>query len=213
MDSISIPIAKAIGAEAIGAEEPSLLDSLKHLHGNLCENIKLQRENYCDFCEDEYERDNTLEPIEQDPESYSNGTIKTRPILKKYAKTLCEKLDLEARIEATEELLRDTDLTPQQVKVDMKRYVAISEKKIASQQEQIDKLNDKMEQMCKAIALIASPVASSSDDDSGDSKKRGRPKKVKPITVGSGSDDMIANLVAAAHLSERKNVVEPKTAT
>lgn len=155
---IAIPI-----AEAVGAEEPSsLLESLNHSHRALCETIKLQRDNFSDFCEDDEERDNALKPIEQDPEPYSNGTIKTRPILKKYAKTLCEKLELEERMEATEESLRDTDLTPQQVKLDMKRYVAISEKKIANQQEQIERLNDKLEQLTQAIALIASPCTGGS---------------------------------------------------
>ena len=155
---IAIPIAEAVGAEALGAEEPSsLLESLNHSHRALCETIKLQRDNFSDFCEDDEERDNALKPIEQDPEPYSNGTIKTRPILKKYAKSLCEKLELEERMEATEESLRDTDLTPQQVKLDMKRYVAMSEKKIANQQEQIERLNDKLEQLTQTIALIASP--------------------------------------------------------
>ena len=155
---ITIPIAEAVGAEALCAEEPSsLLESLNHSHRALCETIKLQRDNFSDFCEDDEERDNALKPIEQDPEPYSNGTIKTRPILKKYAKSLCEKLELEERMEATEESLRDTDLTPQQVKLDMKRYVAMSEKKIANQQEQIERLNDKLEQLTQAIALIAGP--------------------------------------------------------
>ena len=101
---IAIPIAEAVGAEALGTEEPSsLLESLNHSHRALCETIKLQRDNFSDFCEDDEERDNALKPIEQDPEPYSNGTIKTRPILKKYAKSLCEKLELEERMEATEE--------------------------------------------------------------------------------------------------------------
>jgi len=154
---ISIPIAKAIGTKSACAEEPCLLDTLKHSYNELCETIKLHRENYGDFCEDEEELERSLGPIEHDPEPYSNGTIKTRPILKKYAKAMCEKLELESRIETTEEMMRDVDLTPQQVKLDMKRYVSLSEKKIASQQKQIDELNEKMSQMIQAITLIASP--------------------------------------------------------
>jgi len=154
---ISIPIAKAIGTKSACVEEPCLLDTLKHSYTELCETIKLHRENYGDFCEDEDELERSLGPIEHDPEPYSNGTIKTRPILKKYAKAMCEKLDLESRIETTEEMMRDVDLTPQQVKLDMKCYVSLSEKKIASQQKQIDELNEKMSQMIQAITLIASP--------------------------------------------------------
>jgi len=157
---ITIPIAEAVGAEVLGAEEPSsLLESLNHSHRALCETIKLHRDNFSDFCEDDEERDNALKPIEQDPEPYSNGTIKTRPILKKYAKSLCEKLELEERMEATEESLRDTDLTPQQVKLDMKRYVAMSEKKIANQQEQIERLNDKLVQLSARRQLAPQPGA------------------------------------------------------
>lgn len=155
---IPITVAKAIGTKS--AEEPSLIDSLKHSYSELCLTIKLQRENYCDFCEDEEELERTLGPIEHDPEPYSNGSIKTRPILKKYAKAICERLELESRIEATEEMLRDVDLTPQQVKLDMKHYVSLSEKKIASQQKQIDTLNEKMAHIIQAVALIASPCPS-----------------------------------------------------
>ena len=155
---IPITVAKAIGSKS--AEEPSLIDSLKHSYSELCLTIKLQRENYGDFCEDEEELERTLGPIEHDPEPYSNGSIKTRPILKKYAKAICERLELESRIEATEEMLRDVDLTPQQVKLDMKHYVSLSEKKIASQQKQIDTLNEKMAHIIQAVALIASPCPS-----------------------------------------------------
>jgi hypothetical protein len=133
------------------------VDSLKHEHCVLLESIKVQRENYGGFCEDEDELNETLMPIEQDPEPYANGSIKTRPILKKYALSLCEKLDLELRMDASVEALRDVGLTPQQVKADMKRYVSLCEKKIASQQKEIDWMLHKMNQMCQAISLLASP--------------------------------------------------------
>jgi hypothetical protein len=123
----------------------------------LLESIKVQRENYGGFCEDEDELNETLMPIEQDPEPYANGSIKTRPILKKYALSLCEKLDLELRMDASAEALRDVGLTPQQVKADMKHYVSLCEKKIASQQKEIDLMLHKMNQMCQAISLLASP--------------------------------------------------------
>ena len=123
---MELPIATIIGGDVT-------LQSLKQEYSTLLENIKIQRENYGEFCEDEQELNDTLGPIEENPEPYSNGTIKTRPILKKYALSLCEKLDLDLRIEMAEEALRDVDLTPQQVKADMKHYVAVCEKKIASQ--------------------------------------------------------------------------------
>jgi hypothetical protein len=148
--AISLPIATVVGGDLI-------VDSLKHEHCVLLESIKVQRENYGGFCEDEDELNETLMPIEQDPEPYANGSIKTRPILKKYALSLCEKLDLELRMDASVEALRDVGLTPQQVKADMKRYVSLCEKKIASQQKEIDWMLHKMNQMCQAISLLASP--------------------------------------------------------
>ena len=113
---MELPIATIVGGDVT-------LQSLKQEHSTLLESIKIQRENYGEFCEDEQELNDTLGPIEENPEPYSNGTIKTRPILKKYALSLCEKLDLDLRIEVAEEALRDVDLTPQEVKADTKRYV------------------------------------------------------------------------------------------
>jgi hypothetical protein len=145
--AISLPIATVVGGDLI-------VDSLKHEHGVLLESIKIQRENYGGFCEDEDELNETLMPIEQDPEPYANGSIKTRPILKKYALSLCEKLDLELRMDASVEALRDVDLTPQQVKADMKHYVSLCEKKIASQQALCEQLQEQVKQLTDVVKCI-----------------------------------------------------------
>ena len=145
--AISLPIATVVGGDLI-------VDSLKHEHGVLLESIKVQRENYGGFCEDEDELNETLMPIEQDPEPYANGSIKTRPILKKYALSLCEKLDLESRMDASAEALRDVDLTPQQVKADMKHYVSLCEKKIASQQALCEQLQEQVKQLTDVVKCI-----------------------------------------------------------
>lgn len=58
---------------------------MKQEYSILLENIKVLRENCGEFFDNIDEFNKTLEPIEKDPESYSNGTIKTRPIFKKYA--------------------------------------------------------------------------------------------------------------------------------
>jgi hypothetical protein len=144
---MELPIATIVGGDVT-------LQSLKQEHSTLLENIKIQRENYGEFCEDEQELNDTLGPIEENPEPYSNGTIKTRPILKKYALSLCEKLDLDLRIEMAEEALRDVDLTPQQVKADMKHYVAVCEKKIASQKELCEQLQEQVKQLTDVIKCI-----------------------------------------------------------
>jgi len=145
--AISLPIATVVGGDLI-------VDSLKHEQCVLLESIKVQRENYGGFCEDEDELNETLMPIEQDPEPYANGSIKTRPILKKYALSLCEKLDLELRMDASAEALRDVGLTPQQVKADMKHYVSLCEKKIASQQALCEQLQEQVKQLTDVVKCI-----------------------------------------------------------
>ena len=153
---MELPIATIVGGTIT-------LESLKQEHATLLENIKIQRENYGEFCEDEQELNDTLGPIEEKPEPYSNGTIKTRPILKKYAMSLCEKLDLDLRIEIAEEALRDVDLSPQQVKADMKHYVAICEKKIASQKELCEQLQEQVKQLMDVVKCIVTHPIFDSD--------------------------------------------------
>ena len=148
---MELPIATIVGGDVT-------LESLKQEHSTLLENIKIQRENYGEFCEDEHELNDTLGPIEENPEPYSNGTIKTRPILKKYAMSLCEKLDLDLRIETLEESLRDVTLTPQEVKADMKRYITICEKKIASQQELCEQLQEQVKQLTDVNKVVISDM-------------------------------------------------------
>jgi len=135
------------------------IDTLKQEHSELLEQIKTHREHCGEFFDDEGELQDTLAPIEQDPESYVNGTIKTRPILKKYATYLCDKMDLESRIDASAEALRDVDLTPQQVKADMKHYVSLCEKKIASQQALCEQLQEQVKQLTEMMkCVITHPI-------------------------------------------------------
>ena len=155
---MELPIATIVGGDVT-------LQSLKQEHSTLLESIKIQRENYGEFCEDEQELNDTLGPIEKDPEPYSNGTIKTRPILKKYAMSLCEKLDLELNIEVAEEALRDVGLTPQEVKADMKRYITICEKKIASQQELCEQLQEQVKQLTDVVKCIVTHPIFDTDYD------------------------------------------------
>ena len=133
------------------------IDTLKQENSELLEQIKTHREHCGEFFDNEDELQDTLAPIEQDPESYVNGTIKTRPILKKYATYLCDKMDLESRIDASAEALRDVNLTPQQVKADMKHYVSLCEKKIASQQALCEQLQEQVKQLTETVSLLATP--------------------------------------------------------
>jgi len=149
-EEISVPIAIIVGGSMT-------IDTLKQEHSELLEQIKTHREHCGEFFDNEDELQDTLAPIEQDPESYVNGTIKTRPILKKYATYLCDKMDLESRIDASAEALRDVDLTPQQVKADMKHYVSLCEKKIASQQALCEQLQEQVKQLTETVSLLATP--------------------------------------------------------
>jgi hypothetical protein len=149
-EEISVPIATVMDVDCS-------LTSLKQEHSELLEQIKTHREHCGEFFDDEGELQDTLAPIEQDPESYVNGTIKTRPILKKYATYLCDKMDLESRIDASAEALRDVNLTPQQVKADMKHYVSLCEKKIASQQALCEQLQEQVKQLTETVSLLATP--------------------------------------------------------
>ena len=140
MSELSIPVATIVGAE------------LSH------DSIKTLSDSYREFCEDDEEYENSISPIEQDPEPYANGTKKTRPILKKYAQALLDKIILDQQLEAEAEAQRDVNLTPQQVKADMKIYVSICEKKIAKQQEQCDALQKQVDQLMDVVSFIATPT-------------------------------------------------------
>ena len=157
MADLSVPVATMVG--------DSMVETLKTQYDDMCEKIKTLRDNYMDFCEDETEFNHVMNPIEKDPEPYSDGTIKTRPILKKYACALLEKNELEVRMEVAAEAVRDINLTPQQVKADMKRYVSICEKKIAKQEEVCKELQKQVEQLTEVVKCIVShPVFNVSHD-------------------------------------------------
>ena len=148
MADMSIPVATMVG--------DTIVDSLKTQHGEICEKIKCLRDSYMDFCDDEDEFNDKLNPLEKDPEPYANGTIKTKNILKKYACALLEKKELVVRIEMAEEAIQDVNLTPQQVKATMKHYVSICEKKIAKQEEVCKELQKQMETLNEVVKCIVS---------------------------------------------------------
>ena len=151
MADLSVPVATLVG--------DSMVETMKTQYDDMCEKIKTLRENYMDFCEDDTEFNHVMNPIEKDPEPYSDGTIKTRPILKKYACALLEKNELEVRMEVAAEAIRDINLTPQQVKADMKRYVSICEKKIAKQEEVCKELQKQVEQLTEVVkCIVTHPV-------------------------------------------------------
>lgn len=136
---LSLPIATLVASEMVDER-----------HSNICEKIKLMREQVSDFYESESEFNQAIGPIEKDPQSFTSG----KPILKKYANLLLEKVDIECRMEAEEEAKRDINLTPQQVKADVKHYVAVCEKKIVKQQELCDSLQKQVDQLSEVVRCL-----------------------------------------------------------
>ena len=136
---LSLPIATLIASEMVDER-----------HSNIYEKIKLMREQVSDFYESESEFNQAIGPIEKDPQSFTSG----KPILKKYANLLLEKVDIECRMEAEEEAKRDINLTPQQLKADVKHYVAVCEKKIVKQQELCDSLQKQVEQLIEVVRCL-----------------------------------------------------------
>ena len=136
---LSLPIATLVASEMVDER-----------HSNICEKIKLMREQVSDFYESESEFNQAIGPIEKDPQSFTSG----KPILKKYANLLLEKVDIECRMEAEEEAKRDINLTPQQLKADVKHYVAVCEKKIVKQQELCDSLQKQVVQLSEVVRCL-----------------------------------------------------------
>ena len=90
------------------------------------------------FCDDESDIQRILGPIEACPSKYADGTIKTKPIFRDYAKALLKKNT------SVEEL----------------------QQQVLSQQKQIEKLTNKMEKLIHLFVDNESDMDSDSDSDS-----------------------------------------------
>lgn len=140
MEELTLPIATLIASETVETDNES------H-YKDICEKVKHIRDQVSEFYETESEFNEAIGPIEQDPQSFTSG----KPILKKYAHALLEKMEHERQLEAEEEAKQ---LTPQQVKADLKHYVDACEKKIAQQQEQCDTLQKQVEQLMDVVKVL-----------------------------------------------------------
>lgn len=140
-EQLTLPIATLIAGETMETDND---------YKEICEKVKHIRDQVSEFYETEPEFNEAIGPIEQDPQSFTSG----KPILKKYAHALLEKMEHERQMEAEEEAKRDKHLTPQQVKADLKHYVSTCEKKIVQQQEQCDALQKQVEQLMDVVKCI-----------------------------------------------------------
>ena len=97
------------------------------------------------FCDDESDIQRILGPIEACPSKYADGTIKTKPIFRDYAKALLKKNT------SVEEL---------------QQQVLSQQKQITLLEKQIEKLTNKMEKLIHLFVDNESDMDSDSDSDS-----------------------------------------------
>ena len=127
----------------------SNMETLKTQHDDICEKIKTIRENYFEFCEDETQFNTDMVSIEKDPESYSDGTIKTKLILKKYACALLDKNEVEVRMK---DIVSDerTNITLEKFDEQQKKLTKL-EKQLKEQQYLHDEQHKKLTKLEKQI--------------------------------------------------------------
>ena len=124
-------------------------ETLKTQHDDICEKIKTIRENYFEFCEDETQFNTDMVSIEKDPEPYSDGTIKTKLILKKYACALLDKNEVEVRMK---DIVSDerTNITLEKFDEQQKKLTKL-EKQLKVQQYLHDEQHKKLTKLEKQL--------------------------------------------------------------
>jgi len=96
------------------------------------------------FCDNESDIKRILDPIEASPSKYADGTIKTKPIFRDYAKTLIPNKKVE----------------------ELQKKVSKQQKQITNLEKQIEKLTTKMEKIIQLFVDNESDIDSDSDSDS-----------------------------------------------
>ena len=125
----------------------SNMETMKTQHDDICEKIKTIRENYFEFCEDETQFNTDMVSIEKDPEPYSDGTIKTKLILKKYACALLDKNEVEVRMK---DIVSDerTNITLEKF-VEQQKKLTKLEKQLKDQQYLLDEQQYKLNKLIR----------------------------------------------------------------
>ena len=134
--------------------------------------IKAHRANGFDFYGDEEELTRCLEPIEWDWNSYTDDK---RPYIRKYAEMMGELERIRKDIEVAKETIKDIDLTPQQVKIEVKEYASKFEASLAAlthrfecqteelkleHSQRIEAMGEKINRLERMVGVMASPYFS-----------------------------------------------------
>jgi len=170
---MDLPTANIIGTTMSTEEIESV--HLGHLVDDETEclaKIKKHRANGFDFYGDEAELTRCLEPIEWDWNSYTDDK---RPYIRKYAEMMGELERIRKDIEVAKETIKDIDLTPQQVKIEVKEYASKFEASLAAlthrfecqteelkleHSERIEAMGEKINRLERMVGVMASPYFS-----------------------------------------------------
>jgi hypothetical protein len=167
---MDLPTANIIGTTMASEEQESV--HLEHLMDDetaCLAKIKAHRANGFDFYGDEEELTRCLEPIEWDWNSYTDDK---RPYIRKYAEMMGELERIRKDIEVAKETIKDIDLTPQQVKIEVKEYASKFEASLAAlthrfecqteelkleHSERIEAMGEKINRLERMVGVMASP--------------------------------------------------------
>ena len=170
---MDLPTANIIGTTMASEEEESV--RLGHLVDDetaCLAKIKTHRANGFDFYGDEEELTRCLEPIEWDWNSYTDDK---RPYIRKYAEMMGELERIRKDIEVAKETIKDIDLTPQQVKIEVKEYASKFEASLAAlthrfecqteelkveHSQRIEAMGEKINRLERMVGVMASPYFS-----------------------------------------------------
>lgn len=172
-EQMDLPTANIIGTTMASDEEESV--RLGHLVDDetaCLAKIKAHRANGFDFYGDEEELTRCLEPIEWDWNSYTDDK---RPYIRKYAEMMGELERIRKDIEVAKETIKDIDLTPQQVKIEVKEYASKFEASLAAlthrfecqteelkleHSDRIEAMGEKINRLERMVGVMASPYFS-----------------------------------------------------
>ena len=168
-----IPTANVVAADnkCIDKYEENIVQ-LKKDETECIDEIKNHRINGLDFYGDEEELTKWLEPVERDRNSYTEDK---RPYIRKYAVMLGDLERIRKDIEVAKETIKDIDLTPQQVKIEVKEYASKFEASLVAlthrfecqteelkleHSQRIEAMGEKINRLERMVGVMASPYCS-----------------------------------------------------
>jgi len=164
-----IPNANVVASDKCIDTHEEHLTKLKSDETKYIEKIKNHRINGLDFYGDEQELTRCLEPVELDLNSYTDDK---RPYIRKYAEMIGELERIRKDIEVAKETIKDIDLTPQQVKIEVKEYASKFEEQLSAltlrfefqteelkleHSQQIEDMGEKISRLERMVGVMASP--------------------------------------------------------